>query len=98
MEKVTTQQIADWKKKYGDIFKISFQDNKEGFVRKPTRKELSYAMTKVQSNPLGFAEAILQNCWLGGDEEIRTNDDYFLGASSQLDALMEVKTAELKKL
>lgn len=98
MSTTNAKQIADWKAKHGDIFKIEFEDGKEGYVRKPTRKELSYAMTKVQSNPLGFAEVILQNCWLGGHEEVRTNDAYFLGASSQLDALMEVKAAELKKL
>ncbi|GAA4198646.1 hypothetical protein GCM10022289_07700 [Pedobacter jeongneungensis] len=98
MSKVTTQQIADWKKQHGDIFEINFQDDKTGYLRKPNRKELSYAMTKVQSNPLGFAEVIMQNCWLGGDEEIRTDDAYFLGASGQLDSLMEVKAAELKKL
>lgn len=94
---VTAEQIQEWKNKHGEVFMIAFED-KEGYLRKPNRKELSYAMTKVQSNPLGFAEVILQNCWLGGDEEIRTDDAYFLGASSQLDVLMEVKVAELKKL
>lgn len=95
---VTDQNIIDWKKKHGTIFMLESEDGKVAYVRKPTRKELSYAMTKVQSNPLGFAEVIMQNCWLGGDEEMRTSDEHFLGVSSQLDALMEVKVVELKKL
>lgn len=96
--KATAQQIADWKKKHGAIFMIDFEDGKIAYLRKPTRKELSYAMTTQQSNPLGFAEIILQSCWLGGDDEVRTDDAYFFGASAKLDSLMEVKTAELKKL
>ncbi len=98
MGKVTAQQIAEWKEKHGDDFKIEFEDGKEVYLRKPKRKELGYAMSKVQTNPLGFAEVILQNCWLGGDEEVRDNDSYFLGASSQIDELMEVQQASLKKL
>lgn len=96
--KTTSAQIAEWKEKHGDVFKIKADNGKEAFLRKPTRKELSYAMTLAQSNPLGFAETILKNCWLAGDEELRTDDAYFLGVSGQLDSLMEVKAVELKKL
>lgn len=96
--KVTTEQIEAWKKKHGEVFKIEFEDGKEVYLKKPDRKVLSYAMTKAQSNPLGFAEVILLQCFLGGDEDVKTNDDYFLGASAQLEGLMEVKAAQLKKL
>ena len=43
-------------------------------------------------------ETILKNCWLDGDMEIQNNDAYFLGASSKLDQMVEVKEAELEKL
>lgn len=98
MSKVTKKQIEEWKAKHGEIFKIEFEDGKEVFLKKPSRKVLSYAMTKMQDNPLAFAEVILNQCFLGGHEEVKTDDDYFLGASSQLEGLMEVKSAELKKL
>jgi hypothetical protein len=98
MAKVDQKQIDTWKKKHGDIFKIEFEDGKEVFLRKPDRKVLSLAMTKAQTNPLGFAEVILNNCFLGGDADVKTDDDYFLGASAQLEKVMEVKSAEIKKL
>lgn len=98
MEKVTKKQVQQWKEQYGEIFKITFEDGKEVYLKKPDRKVLSYAMTKMQGNPLGFAEVILSQCHLGGDADVKGNDDYFLGASVQLEGLMEVKTAELKKL
>jgi hypothetical protein len=98
MAKVNQKQIDTWKKKYGDIFKIDFEDGKEVFLKKPDRKVLSLAMTKAQTNPLGFAEVILNNCFLGGDADVKTDDNYFLGASAQLEKVMEVKSAEIKKL
>ena len=45
-----------------------------------------------------FAETILNQCFVAGDEEVKTSDEYFLGAAGQLEHLMEVKNAELKKL
>lgn len=97
-EKVTQEQVDSWKKQHGEIFLIAFEDGKEAYLKKPDRKVLSFAMTKMQTNPLGFAETILNQCFIGGDDEVKTNDNYFFGAASQLEGLMEVKTAELKKL
>jgi hypothetical protein len=93
----TQKQIDDWKAKHGDVFQITVED-KNAYLRKPDRKTLAFAMTKAQTDPLGFAEILVNNCWLGGDEEMKTNDAYFLAVTSQLDKLVEVKTSELKKL
>jgi DNA-directed RNA polymerase subunit H (RpoH/RPB5) len=38
----------------------------------------------------------LQNCWLGGDERIKTDDDLFLAANAVLGDLIKIKTATLK--
>ncbi|MDO5608256.1 MAG: hypothetical protein Q4G08_07375 [Capnocytophaga sp.] len=98
MQTVTQEQINEWKKKYGEVYRLHFEDGKEIFLKKPDRKTLSYAMTKMQNNPLGFAETILNLCFVGGNEEVKTDDAYFFGAAAQLEGLMEVKNAELKKL
>lgn len=95
--KATEKQINDWKNKHGDVFEITVED-KSAYLRKPDRKTLAFAMTKVQTDPLGFSEILLTNCWLAGDEEIRNDDAYFLAAISQLDQLVEVKASEVKKL
>lgn len=70
---------------------------KRCYLRKPTRQELGYAMT-MTSNPLKSDEILLKNCWLGGDMEIQTDDEYFLGARLYLGNLVNKKEAELKKL
>lgn len=97
MSKVDQKQIDAWKAQHGEIFKLEFED-KAVFLKKPNRKILKAAMSKMQSDPLSFVERILTDCWLGGDEEVKTDDAYFFGAAEQLEGLMESKKAELKKL
>ena len=40
----------------------------------------------------------MRQCWVDGDSEILDNDDYFLGAVPVLQAVTEVRKAEIKKL
>lgn len=98
MSKVDQKQIEAWKAAHGEIFTIEFEDGKAAFLKKPSRKILKAAMAKMQTDPLSFVERILTDCWLGGDEEVKTDDAYFFGAAEQLEGLMENKKAELKKL
>ena len=94
---ITKEQIQEWKKQYKDIFVISVEDKKV-YLRTPDRKTLSYASTLATKDPLRFNEVILENCWLGGDEEIKTNDELFLAVSSKLPDLTQIKEATLEKL
>jgi len=94
---ITKEQIQEWKKQYKDIFVISVEDKKV-YLRTPDRKTLSYASTLATKDPLRFNEVILENCWLGGDEEIKTNDELFLAVSSKLPDLIQIKEATLEKL
>lgn len=94
---VTPEQIAEWKAKHENVFCITIED-KKAYLKSPDRKTLSFASTLATSSPLKFNEVLLNGCWLGGDEEIKTNDTLFLSASSKLAELIEVKEALLEKL
>lgn len=91
------QKIEEWKKKHGDIFLYEV-DNKKCYLRKPDRKTLSAASVIGKSDPMRYNEIMLANCWLEGDEEIKTEDKYFLGISGRLAELVEITEGELKKL
>jgi hypothetical protein len=93
----TDEQIKEWKDKHGNIFKINV-DGKVCYLRKPSRKALGYASAVGKDNPLKFNEVILNDCWLGGDETIKTDDDLFLSVSGKIAELIEIKEAELEKL
>lgn len=97
MEKLSEKQIEELKMKHGDVFEVEVED-KVCYLKKPTRKVLSAAATVGQKDPLRYNDVILSNCWITGDEEIKTDDGLFLGVSSVLSEIIEVKTATLKKL
>lgn len=95
--KATKEQIKNWKAKYGDVFAIEI-DGKYAYFKPAIRKIVRFATSKGQTNPMAFAEAIIENCWIGGDEELKTNDSYFLSLMQKVDELVEIKEATLKKL
>ena len=95
--KIDQNQINEWKAKHGEVFLITVED-KEAYLRKPDRTVLAYAMQQGQKSPLKMSEVLMNQCWLGGDEEMKTDDDLFIAASTKLDALVQIKDASLKKL
>ena len=94
---VTKEQIQEWKQQYKDIFVLNVE-GKKAYLRTPDRHTLSYASTLATKDPLKFNEVVLTNCWLGGDEEIKTDDALFLAASSKLPELIQIKEATLENL
>lgn len=95
MAAVTPEMIAEWKKKHGDIFKISV-DGFDCIVKKPGRKDLSFASSAKDA--IKQNEIILNACWLAGDEEIKTDDSLFFAATKRMDELFDIKQADLEKL
>lgn len=99
MNIATPEQIAAWKQEHVSVYALKApESNKICYLRKPTRKELSFATTASQQDPLNFNASILKSCWLHGDEEIMTNDSLFLGICPQLDEITAFEKFELEKL
>ncbi|MBN1183861.1 MAG: hypothetical protein JXB49_16330 [Bacteroidales bacterium] len=91
-------QIDAWKKQFGNVYELE-SEGIIGYVRSPGRNELSYATTVSKGNdPMAFNEAILNSCWLGGDERLKTDEKHFLGVCSVLEQIIETTKATIKKL
>lgn len=93
--KVTKEQIKEWKEKHGELFQITVED-KSCILRKPNRKDLSYA--SVVKDPIKMSEVLLNNLWVAGDEDIKTDDTLFMAVVNKMDEVLKVKEAEVKKL
>lgn len=91
------QKIDAWRRQYGNIYSIEV-DGKICYLKQPDRRTLSAAAVIGQKDPLRYNEIILENCWIEGDEEIKSNDALFLGVSAKIPDLIEVREATLKKL
>jgi hypothetical protein len=89
------EQIEEFKKKYGQIFEVAV-DGKSCILHKPTRQNLSYA--SAVKDPIKMSEVMLDQLWVEGDEEIKTDDELFMAVSAKMDRLMAIKEAEVKKL
>ena len=94
---VNQEQIDAWKKQHGEV-KALIIDGHIGYLKKPDRKTIGYASTVGSKDPIKFNEIILSNCWLGGSEDIKTDDSLFLSAGQVLADLIQVKEAELVNL
>lgn len=95
--KATNEQIAQWKAMHGDVYEVSVEGH-YGYLKKPDRNTLSYATSMGQSDPMKFNELVLRNCWLDGSGVLQDKDEYFFAVVAQLNVLIEVKDAEIKKL
>ena len=91
----TKDQIAELKKKHGEIFEISV-DDKSCIVRKPNRKDLSYV--SVVKDPIKMSETLLKQLWIEGDKEIQEQDDLFLVVIPKMEEVIKVKELQIKKL
>lgn len=93
----TPEQIAEWKEKHGDVFAVKC-DGHVAYLKKPSRKAISYASIAGKNDPMKFNELLLSDCFVGGSEAVKTDDSLFLGVSGKIAELIEVKEAELEKL
>lgn len=98
---VSRSQVDAWKKTHGKVFQITVQgdDRIYGcYLHKPDRTAIQASSALASSDPLKSNEILMQNCWLGGDKEIQTNDDLFLSASGKLGKLFQIRQSEIKEL
>jgi hypothetical protein len=95
--KASDAQIAIYKEKYGEVFEVVIEDS-VCYLKKPDRKTLSFATSFGDKDPMKFNEVMLENCWIAGDERIKTDDEYFFACIGEMEALIQVKEAQLKKL
>ncbi len=56
MVEVSNEQIESWKRDHGKVY-VAKAEGLVGYFRKPTRKELSYAMT-LREKPLEMTERV----------------------------------------
>jgi len=94
---MTKTEIEKLKAKHGQLHMLVVED-KWAILKAPSRKVLSMASASASKDPMKFNEIILKNCMIAGDDEIQTDDAYFLAASSQISEIIEVKEAKISKL
>ena len=93
----TQEQIQEWKDKYGGVYKLPV-DDKVAYLREPKMQDFKRAFAVMQSDgDLAFGEELIKVLFIDGDEEIKTDDEYFLPARKKMVKFFTYEDAEIEK-
>lgn len=88
--------------KVKNVYKLeSFDENDiplVGWIRKPNMDEIGAFVSIGQNNPVKAAQVLLNSTWLEGDEQLKEDEENFLGVMGILDSIVKVRIATVKKL
>ena len=96
-------QHATMKKKHSNIEYVIEVEGKFAYLRRIDRGTLEVALGKLQkmggdAEYVLAGEIILTSCWVAGDDIIKEDPDLLVAAALQCNALIETKSATLKKI
>lgn len=94
---VSQETIEQWKKDHDTVMAYEV-DGRVAYLKQVDRNTYSAAAAKVSTSPAKFNEVIIENIWLGGDDEIRNNDRFYFGLIDFVEELMAKKKGSLKTL
>jgi hypothetical protein len=101
---VTQLQINHWKNQYGEdnvkVITIPLDDkgqkNAVGYFRKPDMNVMMAAGSIIDSNPLKAGLVFVDNCFLGGDPDFKTNDEVRVSAINLLNKWFKIRVGTIK--
>lgn len=95
----TEAQIAEWKSKYKyGIYAIEVVGH-IAYFKNPGRNELNCAMSKAdRDRALDIFEELANVTFIGGSEEVLSDDQMFIGVSQELKIKLDGKKATLVNL
>lgn len=98
---VSEEQIGRWKAAHKRVIRIDVTDGDDlhvAYFKRPTMETMS-AVTKVtKTDEVKGAEVLYDNCFLGGDTEMREDALLFMAATAQLGRLFNSCLGSLKNL
>ena len=104
---VSQKQVDHWKRQWGEdkVYQIIVRNDdtkpvKEytGYFRKPDMKVIQAASAFVDTDPIKSGLIVVDNCFLGGDEAFKTDDEIHVSAALALNRLFKIRVAEIKNL
>lgn len=107
--KATEEQIAEWRKKYGEVYELSaqgdfnetetnyVQDIHFGYFKSPSRSSIGFAMKFVESDPMKANTILFQNAKIECSDFLEEDDSAFLGICGAIGSIVKPKEIAIKK-
>lgn len=94
----TKEQIKGYKTKHGKVFRYKSKDGKSCILKAPDLEVIDACRVIANGSSVKFDKAMVDNCWIDGDEDIRTVSKYQLGLFDWLGGIIEKVDGELEEL
>lgn len=101
---VTELQLNKWKSQYGEVKLISVplddegKNHAHGYFRKPDLDIIAAASKFAQDEPFKSGNVLFENCFLGGDPEIKNDDECKMSAIVAMKGIFKVRVAVIKNV
>ena len=95
---VTADIISSWKSQYGKVVRYKADDGKTAYFKSPDIATMDAAAALAKTNPVKSNVLVAKACFIGGDEEVVTEDKYIFGLGNHLQALIQRVEGELSEL
>ena len=96
--KASEGQIKFWKEQYGSVFEYRSEDGKYGYLRAPSLDILDACRTISGGSSIRFDRALVENCRIGGDEQIVRDEQYLMGLFDWLGNIIKKVDGKLEEL
>jgi len=96
---VKQSDLDSWKKKHGHVHQFTAEDNGKTYwfcLSEPNDDVMSLAYSKAKESSWEAGLVLFQNCWLAGDEAVRTRQRIRSGAVHQTAAYFIGDTPDFK--
>ena len=96
---ITEQQLNMWKGRFKKVLSITVNDGDEsytGYFKRPDNATMSLVAKLAKSDEVKASVALLDNCWLGGDEGALEDAVIKMAMIGKLQSIMQVTSSEIK--
>lgn len=99
---VSQAQLKQWKNRWGEVTQISVKTDDGrtlyGYFKKPDLETIAASTRFIDTDPVKGGVIVMENCWLGGDEAIKTDDEAKFSVILRVNKLFKVLETEVKKM
>lgn len=96
--KFTKEQIAAFKKQHGNVHHYKTKDGKSCLLKSPDLEVIDACRTISGGSSIKFDKALVENCWIAGDEDFKSVTKYQLGLFDWLGSIIDKVDGEMEKL
>lgn len=103
---ITQEQLEAWKLKYGEskVFQVDIPTDDAGknvvtgYFKKPNLNIIGAAGKFSATDMVKSGLVLFDGCWLGGDDEVKTDDEVKFSAINALNKLFKLRVATIKNV